>query len=78
MEAFDILRVLGKGNFGKVLLVKKKDSQRVYAIKALRKQHILDRGGECVSCLCLLHAILRLLHSIAHVCFDLLWWLFGC
>lgn len=48
MEAFDILRVLGKGNFGKVLLVKKKDSLRVYAIKALRKQHILDRGGSSI------------------------------
>ena len=61
MDSFEVLRVLGKGNFGKVLLVRKKDSGRIYAIKALKKQHLRDRGGEMEefrallydSCLCL-------------------------
>eukprot|EP00047_Mylnosiga_fluctuans_P003960 m.231959 g.231959 ORF g.231959 m.231959 type:complete len:484 (-) comp12284_c0_seq1:193-1644(-) len=44
MDSFEVLRVLGKGNFGKVLLVRKRDSKRIYAIKALRKQHLRDRG----------------------------------
>lgn len=44
MDSFEVLRVLGKGNFGKVLLVRKKDSGRIYAIKALKKQHLKERG----------------------------------
>eukprot|EP00357_Protocruzia_adherens_P027697 CAMPEP_0114993102 /NCGR_PEP_ID=MMETSP0216-20121206/12333_1 /TAXON_ID=223996 /ORGANISM="Protocruzia adherens, Strain Boccale" /LENGTH=364 /DNA_ID=CAMNT_0002356687 /DNA_START=10 /DNA_END=1104 /DNA_ORIENTATION=- len=39
-QEFDIIKVLGKGSFGKVLLVKKKDSQRLYAMKILKKELI--------------------------------------
>ena len=46
MQSFEIIRVVGKGNFGKVLLVKKIDTQRIYAIKALTKKHLVDKGGS--------------------------------
>lgn len=38
-----LLKVLGKGSFGKVLLVKKKDDSQVYAMKQLRKQRVFQR-----------------------------------
>ncbi|KAL7752838.1 Serine/threonine-protein kinase [Sorochytrium milnesiophthora] len=40
---FDLLKVVGKGNFGKVLQVRKKDSGRVYAMKILNKKDIIAR-----------------------------------
>jgi len=39
---FDLLAVLGKGKFGKVMQVKKKDNQQVYAMKVLRKEVMMD------------------------------------
>ena len=46
MEDFSILKVLGKGAFGKVMLVKKKDDKKntLYALKTLRKAEIVKRG----------------------------------
>lgn len=46
IEAFDLLKVIGKGSFGKVMQVRKKDTQRVYALKTIRKAHIVSRPGE--------------------------------
>lgn len=46
IEAFDLLKVIGKGSFGKVMLVRKKDTQRIYALKTIRKAHIASRPGE--------------------------------
>jgi serum/glucocorticoid-regulated kinase 2 len=46
IEAFDLLKVIGKGSFGKVMQVKKKDTQRIYALKTIRKAHIAQRPGE--------------------------------
>ncbi|TFK65974.1 Pkinase-domain-containing protein [Pluteus cervinus] len=46
IEAFDLLKVIGKGSFGKVMQVRKKDTQRVYALKTIRKAHIAQRPGE--------------------------------
>jgi serum/glucocorticoid-regulated kinase 2 len=37
IEAFDLLKVIGKGSFGKVMQVRKKDTQRIYALKTIRK-----------------------------------------
>ena len=40
---FEILRLLGKGTFGQVFQVKKKDSKRIYAMKVLSKQVIVKK-----------------------------------
>jgi serine/threonine protein kinase SCH9 len=40
---FEILRLLGKGTFGQVFQVKKRDSQRIYAMKVLSKQVIVKK-----------------------------------
>lgn len=43
---FDLLKVLGKGSFGKVMLVRKKDDTNgtLYAMKTLRKAALLKRN----------------------------------
>ncbi|KAG6820017.1 AGC protein kinase Gad8 [Arthromyces matolae] len=46
IEAFELLKVIGKGSFGKVMQVRKKDTQRIYALKTIRKAHIAQRPGE--------------------------------
>ncbi|KAJ7853541.1 kinase-like domain-containing protein [Mycena olivaceomarginata] len=46
IEAFDLLKVIGKGSFGKVMQVRKKDTHRIYALKTIRKAHIAQRPGE--------------------------------
>jgi serine/threonine protein kinase len=37
---FDIVKVIGRGSFGKVYLVKKKDDEKFYAMKVLKKEAI--------------------------------------
>lgn len=44
IEDFELLKVVGKGSFGKVMQVMKKDTSRIYALKTLRKQHIISRS----------------------------------
>ncbi|TGZ82627.1 kinase-like protein [Ascodesmis nigricans] len=44
MADFELLKVVGKGSFGKVMQVKKRDTQRVYALKSIRKAHIISRS----------------------------------
>ena len=44
VDDFQIIRVLGKGAFGKVMLVKAKDSQTIYAMKSLSKQQLLEKN----------------------------------
>lgn len=46
LDDFKLVRVLGKGSYGKVMLVqnKKEGSQRVYAMKMLRKENIMKRN----------------------------------
>jgi serum/glucocorticoid-regulated kinase 2 len=46
IDAFDLLKVIGKGSFGKVMQVRKKDTQRIYALKTIRKANIASRPGE--------------------------------
>jgi serine/threonine protein kinase len=38
---FDLLNVVGKGSFGKVMQVRKKDTGAIYAMKVLSKKHIV-------------------------------------
>ncbi|ODV88105.1 hypothetical protein CANARDRAFT_193554 [[Candida] arabinofermentans NRRL YB-2248] len=42
-DDFDILRLLGKGTFGQVFQVKKKDTGRIYAMKVLSKKVIVRK-----------------------------------
>ena len=39
---FTIKKVIGRGSFGKVFLVQKKDSGEVFAMKSLRKDVIIE------------------------------------
>ena len=41
IDDFDLMRVLGKGCAGKVLLVRKKDTKEHYALKAITKRHVV-------------------------------------
>jgi serum/glucocorticoid-regulated kinase 2 len=44
IEDFQLLKLVGKGSFGKVMQVKKKDTGRIYALKTIRKAHIISRS----------------------------------
>lgn len=44
MDDFELLKVVGKGSFGKVMQVRKKDTSRIYALKTIRKAHIISRS----------------------------------
>jgi serum/glucocorticoid-regulated kinase 2 len=44
LKDFHLLKVIGKGSFGKVILVKKLDSDMVFAMKVLRKENIIKRN----------------------------------
>ena len=44
LDDFTILKVLGKGAFGKVMLAKANDTQTIYAMKALNKQTLIERN----------------------------------
>ncbi|KAF8349469.1 kinase-like domain-containing protein [Amanita rubescens] len=41
---FELITVIGKGSFGKVMQVRKRDTSRIYALKTIRKQHIVNRN----------------------------------
>lgn len=45
MNDFDYLKLLGKGTFGKVILVREKATGRYYAMKILRKEVIIAKVG---------------------------------
>lgn len=43
LHDFDLVRVIGKGSFGKVTLVRKKTTNQLYAMKVLSKPNIVKR-----------------------------------
>ncbi|KAI9828508.1 MAG: hypothetical protein M1826_006045 [Phylliscum demangeonii] len=44
IDNFELLKVVGKGSFGKVMQVRKRDTHRIYALKTIRKAHIISRS----------------------------------
>ncbi|KAF5102564.1 hypothetical protein D0Z00_000274 [Geotrichum galactomycetum] len=44
IDDFELLTVVGKGSFGKVMQVRKKDTNQIYALKTIRKAHIVSRS----------------------------------
>ncbi|XP_073676342.1 serine/threonine-protein kinase 32B-like [Garra rufa] len=42
-DHFQILRAIGKGSFGKVCIVQKRDSRKMYAMKYMNKQKCIER-----------------------------------
>mmetsp|Transcript_642 Transcript_642/g.1042 ORF Transcript_642/g.1042 Transcript_642/m.1042 type:complete len:354 (-) Transcript_642:1142-2203(-) len=44
MDDFELLKVIGKGTYGKVLLVKKTDTQQYFAMKILKKSFIAHKN----------------------------------
>lgn len=40
-EEFDIIKVLGRGAFGKVMLCKHQKSGKYYAVKSMRKEDVI-------------------------------------
>jgi serum/glucocorticoid-regulated kinase 2 len=44
LDDFELLKVLGRGSFGKVMQVRKKDTGQVFAMKILKKRAIIARN----------------------------------
>ena len=44
LSDFDLLKVLGKGTFGKVMLVRQKSNASIFAMKVLKKDLVLAKG----------------------------------
>ena len=42
IDDFILVKTLGRGTFGKVMLVQKKDNKKYYAMKSIRKENILE------------------------------------
>jgi|TARA_B110000208_G_scaffold41439_1_gene54877 serum/glucocorticoid-regulated kinase 2 len=43
LDDFVLLKTVGKGSFGKVMLVRKKDNEQVFAMKVLNKERVIAR-----------------------------------
>ena len=46
VKDYQLLSVIGKGTYAKVLLVRCKKDKIVYAMKVLKKKHILEKNQE--------------------------------
>ena len=44
MDDFELLKVIGRGAFAKVLLVRKTNNGKFYAMKILKKQQLLEKN----------------------------------
>lgn len=46
LDDFTLLTVLGKGTYAKVVLVRKKDNEKIYAMKIIKKSRIMKPKHE--------------------------------
>lgn len=46
VDNYNLLSVIGKGTYAKVLLVRSKKDKQVYAMKVLKKKYILEKNQE--------------------------------
>lgn len=67
MNDFDYLKLLGKGTFGKVILVREKATGRYYAMKILRKEVIIAKVRLVRACPHVL-TLLAFSHSLLTWC----------
>lgn len=44
LEDFDILKILDKGSFGKVFLAELRTTGKLYAMKRIRKDILIEKG----------------------------------
>lgn len=44
LDDFELLKVIGKGSYGKVTLVRKKDTNKLFAMKSLNKSNVKRRN----------------------------------
>jgi serine/threonine protein kinase len=44
MDDFDLLKVIGRGSYGKVYQIRHRESGEIFALKALRKEVLVKRG----------------------------------
>ncbi|XP_028651157.1 serine/threonine-protein kinase 32C isoform X2 [Erpetoichthys calabaricus] len=70
-DHFQILRAIGKGSFGKVCIVQKKDTEKMYAMKYMNKQQCIERD-EVRN----VFRELEILQEIEHVFLVNLWYSF--
>lgn len=49
LQDFDLLRVIGRGSYAKVLLVRLKKTERIYAMKVVKKELVNDDEVSNVS-----------------------------
>uniref|UniRef100_A0A452DK92 Serine/threonine-protein kinase 32C n=1 Tax=Capra hircus TaxID=9925 RepID=A0A452DK92_CAPHI len=71
LDHFQILRAIGKGSFGKVCIVQKRDTQKMYAMKYMSKQQCIERD-EVRN----VFRELEILQEIEHVFLVNLWYSF--
>lgn len=44
IDDFELIKLLGTGSYGKVYLCKKKDTNQIFAIKTLKKKHLINKN----------------------------------
>lgn len=75
IDDFEMMRVLGKGCAGKVLLVRHKASNELYALKAITKKHVLAHQ-ELQHTLTEQAVLKRMAHEVSDPFVVRLWWSF--
>ena len=44
IDDFELLKLIGKGSYGRVLLVRKKDTSELLALKILKKSFLVEKN----------------------------------